>query len=275
MSAGIFRQKNLIVFAVSLLLVLSFQQIDNAHHNTNRYSRPTLALQLKLQQERKPEPTRAPQIVKAPSPLLMSWRGPVEPYSAPPNTAQVIYKIPTNNPVVFLTIDDGITQAPDIAAWLMAHHLPISLFLDDDAIKSNYPYFGRLQRAGMTIQNHTMTHPRLIKLNLGQQKAEICGTADTFANIFGRRPTLFRPPYGLFNDVTRQAATECGMQAIVMWHATVDDGVMRFQNETKRLEPGDIVLMHFRPNTLQDIRAFIDQVHKDNLQVGRLEDWLK
>jgi hypothetical protein len=35
------------------------------------------------------------------------------------------------------------------------------------------------------------------------------------------------------------------------------------------------VLMHFRNEFLQDMQAFEDQVTKDHLQVGRLEDWIQ
>lgn len=208
-------------------------------------------------------------------PLLMPWRGPIKPLPLEPTAAAVIYEIPTTDPVVFLTIDDGVTQEPETADWLISHHLPFSLFLDDHAIRNNYAYFRRLQDAGMTIQNHTVNHARLKNMTYEQQKAEICGASDIFTNVFGKRPTLFRPPYAQFNDDTRRAVLECGMRAIVMWRAVVENGQVFFQYDKTHLNSGDIVLMHFKPGFKEDMDAFTRQVQKDHLRVGRLEDWLR
>lgn len=224
----------------------------------------------------KPAKKTSPSTTKLPKqPALSVWRGQVKPIQRKPGPARVISKVPTKQPVVFLTIDDGVTQTPETLSWLTMHHLPISLFLYNNAVKDDYPYFRRLQTFGLLIENHTLSHPQMTELSLDQQKAEICGAADTYAKVFARRPTLFRPPYALYNDDTRVAAAACGMHAIVMWDVVIDSGAMQYQSPNTHLAPGDIVLMHFKPNFMADIRTFSAQVEKDHLQVARLEDWLK
>ncbi|OGL24804.1 hypothetical protein A2884_02450 [Candidatus Saccharibacteria bacterium RIFCSPHIGHO2_01_FULL_48_12] len=208
-------------------------------------------------------------------PLLMPWRGPVRPMPLEPGAAAVVYNIPTSDPVVFLTIDDGVVQNPEAGEWLEFSRLPFTLFLDDHAIRNNYGYFKRLTDAGMNVQNHTVNHARLKKLSFDGQKAEICGASDIFANVFGQRPVLFRPPYGQFNDDTRRAVLDCGMRAIVMWRAVVEKGHLHYQFGKTHLEAGDIVLMHFTKNFMADIEAFTAQANSDHLRIGRLEDWLK
>lgn len=219
-----------------------------------------------------PLPSRQEAIWSQPLPSV--WHGSTQPVASSPALAPILTKIPTTEPVVFLGIDDGWFKLPEVKDWLTEHRLPFTLFLVNDGIKDNYDYFRQLQSAGMTIQNHTLTHPDLNKLTLEQQQAEICGAADTYSAIFGRRPTLLRPPYGEVSELTRQAAASCGMKAIIMWHAKANGGSMQFQDDNQNLQPGDIVLMHFRPEFLKDMKAFIDQVSKDHLQIGRLEDWL-
>jgi len=271
------RQKNLVVIVVIVIVGFSLIHKDSPRNHTPNRTEPIFALQTSAYPQHgvEPEPIRAPHAIKTSPLLLMPWRGPVEPQSTPPNAAQVVYKVSTTDPVVFVSIDDGVVQSPEILDWLTRHHLPFTMFLYNGVIKDNYQYFAKLQAAGLPVENHTLNHPHLPKLNLDQQKTEICGAADTYAQVFGRRPTLFRPPYGAFNVDTRQAAAECGMRAIVMWHATVDRGVMHFQDDIGHLEPGDIVLMHFRPEFLQDIQVLTNQVQQDKLRIGRLEDWLK
>jgi peptidoglycan/xylan/chitin deacetylase (PgdA/CDA1 family) len=205
---------------------------------------------------------------------LHEWQGAVEPVLTQPQIVPVLDRIPTNKPVIFLGIDDGAAKSPEAQRWLLEHHLPFSLFLDNANIQSNYGYFRQLQTAGMGIEDHTLTHPYLRTLTQQQQQAEICGAADTYQAVFGKRPTLFRPPYGELNGLTHQAAANCGMKAIITWHAKVNGGSVQFQENNTHFLPGDIVLMHFRPEFLQDMKAFTNQAAKDHLQVARLEDWI-
>jgi peptidoglycan/xylan/chitin deacetylase (PgdA/CDA1 family) len=210
-----------------------------------------------------------------PEPQINMWQGQVDQIPAAPYQIPVLTSVPTDKPVIFLGIDDGLVKSAEAKNWLVRHHLPFTLFLVDDLVKTDYPYFRELQVAGMSIQDHTITHTDLATLPLEQQKAEICGSADSFEVAFGTRPTLFRPPYGSYNELTRQAAAECGMKAIIIWHAKANGGSIQFQDGNTHFLPGDIVLMHFRPEFMQDMRAFVDQAAKDNMQIGRLEDWIQ
>ena len=264
-------------------LVLAALCAANIHHSKSFISsaRPQLKsvdLAIDSQNDAPPSPPQTPlppPPPPPPPPSLQAWQGPIEPIVLPPANPPVIYRLPVNYPVVFLGIDDGWVKSPDAQRWLIQHKLPFSLFLANDGIKNNYNYFKALQNAGMTVENHTLHHPNLKKLTLAQQRAEICDAADTYQQVFGTRPVLFRPPYGSFNDLTRQAAADCGMKAIIMWKAVATGGALQFQDQATYLHAGDIVLMHFRSEFLQDMNAFIRQIEADHLQVGRLEDWLQ
>jgi peptidoglycan/xylan/chitin deacetylase (PgdA/CDA1 family) len=213
----------------------------------------------------------------APAPELQvnAWQGNAEPLPFVTAQIPVLTHIPTDKPVIFLGIDDGLVKSPEAKDWLINHKLPFTLFLEDDLVRGDYDYFRDLQAAGMTIEDHTISHPDLTTLTLDQQKVEICGAADAMHAAFGNRPALFRPPYGSVDETTRQAAAECGMKAIINWHAKANGGSIQFQDGNTHFLPGDIVLMHFRPEFLQDMKAFTDQVAADGLQVGRLEDWIQ
>lgn len=205
------------------------------------------------------------------------------PVTSPPdliNTAKiygmvpVFYNVKTTQPVVFLTIDDGAVKDYEATVFMNRHHLVATLFLNDSKISDNYNFFRSLQSAGNPIENHTVNHHDLTKLSYVQQKKEICDNADTFSRVFGKRPTLFRPPYGAFNDNTRRAAADCGMTALIHWHAKANGGSIQYQQGDK-LQPGDIVLMHFRKEVLADLTAFTDAAQKAHLQTVLLENWIK
>ncbi|MEI6850997.1 MAG: polysaccharide deacetylase family protein [Candidatus Saccharibacteria bacterium] len=153
------------------------------------------------------------------------------------------------------------------------NNIKASLFLTKASIASNPDFFKQLVIQGSYIENHTLSHnTKMIKeMDYEQQKSEICGMADYEQANYGRRPTLFRPPGGAYSDTMRQAAADCGMKTIVNWIAKANGGSMQYQVGNK-LRPGDIVLMHFRPEFKQDMQAFVDAMTISGLHTALLED---
>ena len=137
-----------------------------------------------------PLPSRQEAIWSQPLPSV--WHGSTQPVASSPALAPILTKIPTTEPVVFLGIDDGWFKLPEVKDWLTEHQLPFTLFLVNDGIKDNYDYFRQLQSAGMTIQNHTLTHPDLNKLTIGRTT----GRAPPPSLFFGGPLPSFPPPYG-------------------------------------------------------------------------------
>jgi peptidoglycan/xylan/chitin deacetylase (PgdA/CDA1 family) len=175
--------------------------------------------------------------------------------------------------VAFLTIDDGWTKQPQAIELMKAAHVPVTLFLTINAIRSDPGYFKQLQAAGAVIEAHTITHTELRGKSVDFQKREICGSADQLGNIYGRRPVLFRPPFGDKDETTLQVTQGCGMRAAFFWKETVDQGVVRFQTG-RTVQPGDIILMHFRPAFVNDFIAALQAIHDAGLTPALLEDYI-
>ncbi len=186
----------------------------------------------------------------------------------------VISRIPTTQPVVFLTIDDGVYKEPQAFPLMIANHLQASFFLVYRFINDNPGYFGELSQAtGSLIEDHTYDHSLLTNLTYDQQIQEICSDATVLTQWYGRRPVLIRPPGGDYNADTQRAAAACGMKAVIMWDVTIDNGKLNYQ-VGNHLRPGDIVLMHFRTTFTEDIQAFINAVNKQGLQTELLQNWI-
>ena len=208
---------------------------------------------------------------------LKAYQEKIAPDTAPAAksaTATLVRKIATTKPVVFLTIDDGLVKNPTAVQYIKDHKLNPTLFLTDQIIKDDYSYFKTYQDAGVKIENHTLTHPNLKKLSYAAQKAEICGQSDKLVAVYGTKPTIMRPPYGEFNDDTLRASHDCEIDFVVHWSAKVDGGAVQYQNG-KHLVAGDVVLMHFRPMMMEDLKAFNDEVVAQGLTPAYLSDWLR
>jgi peptidoglycan/xylan/chitin deacetylase (PgdA/CDA1 family) len=196
----------------------------------------------------------------------------IRPLGAQPGVAPVLTHVDTNDPVVFLTIDDGTVRFPAAQAAFQQLGIPASWFLIDEPITAEPQFFRPLLGLSL-VESHTRTHPDMRGLTQAQQQREICGNADAAARAFGRRPVLFRPPYGLYNEDTQRAAAACGMQAVVLWEQNVNHDMVGFRNRPE-FRPGDIILMHLRPQFVQELNVIKQRVEASGLRFALLEDYL-
>ncbi|MFJ2764982.1 polysaccharide deacetylase family protein [Streptomyces prasinus] len=192
----------------------------------------------------------------------------------------VFTTVPTEEKVVFLTIDDGAEKDPEFLHMMSELKIPYTAFLSDYVIKDDYGYFGKMRDRGVGLQNHTLNHPYLPGLSYARQKREICGMQDVVEERYGERPVLFRPPFGNYDKDTLRAAKSCGIEYAPLWNEEVFVDRWEYREWDRELRPGDIVLSHFRgrgewKGTMPDmIRRFLDKVTAEGYAVGRLEDYL-
>jgi peptidoglycan/xylan/chitin deacetylase (PgdA/CDA1 family) len=191
----------------------------------------------------------------------------------PSGSTPYLHAIPTTQKVAFLTIDDGFIKTPEAPRLIAAAHVPVTLFLTIDAIKDNPEYFRPMLQNGAVIEAHTITHSNLRGRSYAFQRHEICDGADQLGKLYTRRPVLFRPPFGNEDNITLKAAHDCGIKAAFMWKETVDKGIVRYQ-QGHSVQPGDIILMHFRPAFQKDFLAALNAIHKAGLTPALLDDYL-
>lgn len=192
-----------------------------------------------------------------------------------PEGASAAYfsRIPTEQPVAFITIDDGWVKRPEALTLFQQAGVPVTLFLTINSIKDDPTYFKRLQDAGAVIEAHTVTHQSLKGKSYNVQRKELCESADKLGQWYGRRPVLFRPPFGDKDDTTLKAAHDCGMHAGFFWKETIDKGIVRYQSGNT-VQRGDILLMHFRDRFVDDFISALQAIKAAGLTPALLEDYI-
>ncbi|MFM9447170.1 polysaccharide deacetylase family protein [Streptomyces acidiscabies] len=192
----------------------------------------------------------------------------------------VFTTVPTKEKVLFLTIDDGAEKDPAFLRMMTELKVPYTAFLSDYLVKEDYGYFKKMRDAGVVLNNHTLHHPYLPGMSYQRQKHEICGMQDVIQKHYGKRPLLFRPPFGNYNRDTLRAAKACGVKYAPLWDEEVFVDHWEYREWDRDLHPGDIVLSHFRgrddwKGTMPDmVRRFLNMVTEKGYAVGRLEDYL-
>jgi peptidoglycan/xylan/chitin deacetylase (PgdA/CDA1 family) len=165
-----------------------------------------------------------------------------------PGNPTIFSDVPTTEKIVFVTIDDGIDKDPAFIQMVKDFQIPITLSLADTLIKDDYAYFEKLYQTGfVSIQNHTVTHPlEMPGLSFQQQLDEVAGQQVKLAREYGVKPYIFRPPGGNYNAVTREAVRQAGLKGMMMWREAMEIEDMEYQTSHRALNPGDIILCHFR-----------------------------
>ncbi|MZD09246.1 polysaccharide deacetylase family protein [Streptomyces sp. SID5785] len=226
---------------------------------------------------------RAPLVAPAPpakKPVIKPRKGFEVGDQAELGLPPVFTTVPTKDKVVFLTIDDGSNKDPEFLKMMSELHIPYTAFLTDQEIQDDYGYFKKAERLGVTLNNHTLTHPYLPGLSYAEQKHEICGMQKIMKKHYGKAPQMMRPPFGNYNEDTLKAAKSCGIKYAPIWNAEVFVDKLDYREEDRDIHPGDIILTHFRgrdewKGTMPDmVRKFMKYVTDKGYAVARLEDYL-
>ncbi|MEU5879563.1 polysaccharide deacetylase family protein [Spirillospora sp. NPDC047279] len=195
----------------------------------------------------------------------------------------VIKSIETKEKVVFLTIDDGYEYDAEFVNLVRKEKVPILTFLTSTYVKGHGQYFWALRNAGSQMENHTVSHPNMVTLSPDGQRKQICDASDTITGQYGRRPQIFRPPFGSFNDTTRQAAKACGIKSIMLWNTEFYNGTTSprgkhddFQRSDggTGFKPGDIVLMHYRKGLAQQFQTILGWIRAQGFRPAAVENYL-
>jgi peptidoglycan/xylan/chitin deacetylase (PgdA/CDA1 family) len=165
---------------------------------------------------------------------------------------------------IYITVDDGWTPSSQVLAAMRRTHLPVTAFLIEQAAQRNRAYWRAFAAAGGTIADHTVSHPDLTKLPLGQATVQWAQARLALGRWFGTAPVMGRPPYGAFNPPVAAAAYRAGLKTLVGWSATdASTGIQTWNG--KRLEPGEIVLLHWVPGLGQQLTKLLAVIHKRHL----------
>ena len=172
----------------------------------------------------------------------------VKPVTLDPENPTIFSHVPTTEKVCFVTIDDGIDKDPAFIQMVKDFQIPITISLADTLIRDDYAYFEKLYQTGfVSIQNHTVNHPlSMPSLGYQEQLDEIAGQQTKLHKEYGVTPYIFRPPGGNYNSVTREACRGAGLKGMMLWKEAMEIQDMQYQTSDHHLQPGDIILCHFR-----------------------------
>ena len=154
---------------------------------------------------------------------------------------------------VALTFDDSPSQMTGkVLDVLKEHKVKASFFLIGSKIKEDQETVRRIDEEGHIIGNHSWSHtPGFPTKKYTDVVDEINMTSDVIYETIGKRPRLFRPPFGVTNPHIGRAVRRLGMSSIGWNVRSLDTIESRTREEImsriiSQLKPGSVILMHDR-----------------------------
>lgn len=138
---------------------------------------------------------------------------------APQNTIETastvkqlpIYSVDTEEAKVALTINCA-WNADDVDLILQTlekHQVKVTFFMVGDWIEKNQEAAKKIFDAGHELANHSYNHPHVNNLSYDKNIEQIKKCSDLIKNITGNPSTLYRGPYGEYNDIVIRSSKRC------------------------------------------------------------------
>jgi peptidoglycan/xylan/chitin deacetylase (PgdA/CDA1 family) len=179
-----------------------------------------------------------------------------------------------DEPDIAMTFDDGphATLTPKLLDLLAARHIKVTFFVLGECVEQNPEVLRRAAREGHEIGNHSWSHPQLNKLSDDAVRSQLRRTDDLIKSVTGKRPTVFRPPYGALTARQKKwIHDEFGYQ-IIMWDVDPLDwkepGPTTVANRIlKETRPGSIVLSHdIHKGTIEAMPSTLEQLENKHFK---------
>jgi peptidoglycan-N-acetylglucosamine deacetylase len=187
----------------------------------------------------------------------------------------------TDNKVIAITFDDGPhpVNTPEILD-ILKDRAKATFFCIGSKMEGNESLVKRMNSEGHLIGTHSYSHSYWFDFfSSSRMKTELLKSAETVFNITGKKPLLFRPPYGVINPMLKIALDSFSYHIIGYSNRSLDT-VIKDENKVlerlmRKLSPGDIVLLHetvpFAPTLL---KKFLYQVAEKGYIVVGLDNLL-
>ena len=190
-----------------------------------------------------------------------------------------IYSVNTNEPNVALTINCA-WNADDIDLILQTlekHQIKVTFFMVGDWIEKNEDAAKKIYNSGHELANHSYNHPHVNNLSYDQNVEQIKKCSELIQKITGNPSTLYRGPYGEYNDTVLQAAKDNNHITIQWSIDSLDYNSLTGEQMWERIEPklenGSIILMHNgTENTATSLDMLITKIKEKGYNIVKVSD---
>ena len=190
-----------------------------------------------------------------------------------------IYNVATEEKKIAFTMNCAWTadDIDSILNTLSKHNIHITFFMVGDFVQKYPEAVKKISEAGHEIGNHSDTHPHVNNLSLEKNIEEIQNCSNKIEQITGKKTTLYRGPYGEYNDTVIKAAKSQNYFTIQWNLDTLDYSGLTGEEMWKRLEnkltAGSIILSHNgTKHTADSLDMLLNNIEKKGFKIVKVSD---
>ncbi len=190
-----------------------------------------------------------------------------------------IYCVETEEKQVAISFDAawGADKTEEILEILQEFDCTATFFLVGFWVDEYPEMVQKIDEAGMEIGTHSNTHPDMINLDKSTMKNELETCISKITAITGKEVTLFRAPYGSYNNDLLNVAESLGLKTIqwdvdsLDWKGlSASDICSRIMSRVKN---GSIILMHNNSdNVLDALRLVLNRLKVQGYKITAISD---
>ncbi len=185
-----------------------------------------------------------------------------------------VYNVETQENKVLLTMNcawnaDDISQILEV---LKNNNTKITFFIVGDWVDKYPEAVKKINEAGHEIGTHSNTHPHVNNLSYEENIKEIEESCAKIEKITAKKPTLYRAPYGEYNNTVIKSAQDKELIPIQWNLDTLDYTGLTGEEMWNRLESkikkGDIILTHNgTKHTADSLDMLIKNIKQKGLEI--------
>jgi len=167
----------------------------------------------------------------------------------------IIEQFKTAEKTIAITFDACETKTPayfdkDLLDFIIKERLPVTLFLSGKFIERNKEDVKKISTYDfIEIENHSYSHADFTKLTSKEIKNDILSNEKLITEITGKKPVIFRFPYGYYNEKSLSIVHSLNYK-VVHWTFPSGDPDKKItaedlkNNTLKNIKPGAILIFH-------------------------------
>ena len=163
-----------------------------------------------------------------------------------------IYCVQTDTPQVALSFDAawGNEDTAQIMDILAKHNVKVTFFMTGGWVESFPEDVKYIASQGHDLGNHSENHKNMSQLSDEEIRSELQKVHDKVKTLTGQDMTLFRPPYGDYDDQVVTVSRDMGYYPVqwdvdsLDWKDYGTESIIKTVLNHKHLGNGSIILMH-------------------------------
>ena len=163
-----------------------------------------------------------------------------------------IYCVQTDKPQVALSFDAawGNEDTGQIMDILAKHNVKVTFFMTGSWVESFPEDVKYIASQGHDLGNHSESHKNMSQLSDEEIRSELQAVHDKVKALTGQEMTLFRPPYGDYDDQVVAVSRDMGYYPVqwdvdsLDWKDYGTESIINTVLNHKHLGNGSIILMH-------------------------------